>query len=97
MARWISRAATREPAVDRRQPLFVPDSARHSQAYDARTGEELWSHNNGIGHNGGIISYGADGKQYVAVATGWGRSWATIPRAIRRAIQRTWRPIKAIS
>ena len=29
-------------------------------------------HNNGLGHNGGIISYTAKGKQYVAVATGWG-------------------------
>ncbi|MCW5621911.1 MAG: hypothetical protein KIS79_12465, partial [Burkholderiales bacterium] len=28
---------------------------------------------NGQGHSGGIISYtGKDGKQYVAVATGWG-------------------------
>ncbi len=36
-------------------------------------GKELWKHNNGQGHNGGIISYkGKDGKQYVAVATGWG-------------------------
>ena len=41
-------------------------------AYNATTGEELWSHNNGIGHIGGIISYGAGGKQYVAVMTGWG-------------------------
>ena len=31
------------------------------------TGKELWSHNNGVGHNGGIISYSAGGKQYVAV------------------------------
>jgi hypothetical protein len=42
------------------------------RAYDARSGKELWSHNNGIGHTGGIISYGANGKQYVAVMTGWG-------------------------
>ena len=38
----------------------------------ARTGAELWSHNNGLGHNGGIISYSAKGKQYVTVAVGWG-------------------------
>jgi hypothetical protein len=42
------------------------------RAYDTRTGKELWSHNNGQGHNGGIISYKAKGKQYVAVMTGWG-------------------------
>ena len=41
-------------------------------ALDAKTGKELWTHNNGIGHVGGIISYRAGGKQYIAVATGWG-------------------------
>jgi alcohol dehydrogenase (cytochrome c) len=52
--------------------LFVPDIRGVLHAYDATTGEELWSHNNGLGHNGGIISYTADGKQYIAVATGYG-------------------------
>jgi alcohol dehydrogenase (cytochrome c) len=41
-------------------------------AYDARSGAELWSHNNGLGQNGGIISYNAKGKQYVTVVVGWG-------------------------
>jgi PQQ-dependent dehydrogenase (methanol/ethanol family) len=52
--------------------VFVPDARGMLRAYDARSGKELWSHNNGIGHTGGIISYGANGKQYVAVMTGWG-------------------------
>ena len=52
--------------------LFVPDSRGVLHAYDARNGAELWSHNNGLGHNGGIISYSAEGKQYVTVAVGWG-------------------------
>ncbi len=52
--------------------LFVPDARGFLRAYDATTGKELWSHNNGQGHNGGIISYRAKGKQYVAVMTGWG-------------------------
>jgi PQQ-dependent dehydrogenase (methanol/ethanol family) len=52
--------------------LFVPDTRGVLRAYDARTGAELWSHNNGLGHNGGIISYTARGKQYVTVAVGWG-------------------------
>ena len=43
------------------------------RALDATNGKELWKHNNGQGHNGGIISYlGKDKKQYVAVETGWG-------------------------
>jgi alcohol dehydrogenase (cytochrome c) len=52
--------------------LFVPDARGYLRAYNAMTGEELWKHNNGVGHNGGIISYSAKGKQYVAVETGWG-------------------------
>jgi alcohol dehydrogenase (cytochrome c) len=52
--------------------LFVPDARGWLHAYDATTGAELWAHNNGQGHNGGIISYRAKGKQYIAVATGWG-------------------------
>jgi len=52
--------------------LFVPDSRGFLKAFDASTGAELWSHNDGLGHNGGIISYSAGGKQYVAVMTGWG-------------------------
>ena len=50
----------------------MPDSRGVLHAYDATTGAELWSHNNGLGHNGGIISYTAKGKQYVTVAIGWG-------------------------
>jgi PQQ-dependent dehydrogenase (methanol/ethanol family) len=52
--------------------LFVPDARGVLHAYDAQSGKELWSHNNGLGHNGGIMSYAAGGKQYVAVVTGWG-------------------------
>lgn len=52
--------------------LFVPEADGMLVAYDARDGRKLWTHNNGTGHNGGIISYMAQGKQYVAVMTGWG-------------------------
>ncbi len=52
--------------------VFVPDARGWLHALDARTGKELWSHNDGQGHNGGIISYMAKGRQYIAVATGWG-------------------------
>jgi len=51
--------------------VFVPDARGVITAYNAATGDKLWSHNNGVGHNGGIISYRAGGKQYVAVMTGW--------------------------
>jgi len=52
--------------------LFVPEANGSLDAYDAATGKKLWSHNDGQGHDGGIISYEAKGKQYIAVMTGWG-------------------------
>jgi alcohol dehydrogenase (cytochrome c) len=52
--------------------VFVPDARGVVRAYNAETGTELWSHNSGAGHNGGIITYMAGGKQYVAVPAGIG-------------------------
>lgn len=52
--------------------VFLPGPDGITHAYDAETGKELWSHNDGIGHVGGIISYSAGGKQYIALAAGWG-------------------------
>jgi glucose dehydrogenase len=52
--------------------LFVPEADGTLAVYDAANGKKLWTHNNGQGHNGGIITYLAKGKQYVAVMTGWG-------------------------
>jgi alcohol dehydrogenase (cytochrome c) len=52
--------------------VFVPDARGVIHAYNAETGAELWSHSDGIGHQGGIISYSANGKQYIAVTAGFG-------------------------
>ena len=52
--------------------MFVPEADGTLAAFDAANGKKLWTHNDGQGHNGGIISYKAKGKQYVAVMTGWG-------------------------
>jgi len=52
--------------------VFVPDSRGIIHAYNAQTGAELWSHNDGTGHQGGIISYSVNGKQYIAVTAGFG-------------------------
>ena len=41
-------------------------------AYDADNGKELWSFNGGSGIRGGIMSYAANGKQYIVVPTGLG-------------------------
>ena len=37
---------------------------------DAQSGKELWRHAAGKAIGGGVISYEAGGKQYVAVAAG---------------------------
>jgi PQQ-dependent dehydrogenase (methanol/ethanol family) len=50
--------------------VFVPDMRGWLHALDARTGKELWKGNDGAEHNGGIVSYSAKGKQYIAVVTG---------------------------
>jgi alcohol dehydrogenase (cytochrome c) len=72
--------------------LFVPGADGILRGYDATNGKLLWSHNDGQGHNGGIISYTAKGKQYIAVMTGWGslvgdsygewfgEPWASMPK-----------------
>jgi alcohol dehydrogenase (cytochrome c) len=52
--------------------LFVPGADGWLDALDAQTGKKLWTHNNGIGHHGGVISYSINGKQYIAVLAGWG-------------------------
>ena len=52
--------------------VFVPGADGTFYALDADNGAKLWSNNNGLGHTGGLISYTAKGKQYIAVVTGWG-------------------------
>jgi alcohol dehydrogenase (cytochrome c) len=52
--------------------VFVPGADGWLDALDASSGKKLWSHNDGIGHHGGIISYAVNGKQYIAVVSGWG-------------------------
>jgi quinohemoprotein ethanol dehydrogenase len=41
-------------------------------AYDARSGEKLWSINLGSGISAPPITYEVDGKQYVSLLVGWG-------------------------
>jgi alcohol dehydrogenase (cytochrome c) len=41
-------------------------------ALDATTGEKLWQFQCGSGHHSSPITFEVDGRQYVAVPTGWG-------------------------
>ena len=43
-------------------------------AYDARTGDKLWSFNAGLGISGSPNTYSVDGVQYVSVLVGFGGS-----------------------
>lgn len=52
--------------------VFNGTTEGYLEALDATNGNVLWKFNNGSGHNGGIVSYNAGGKQYVAVTTGHG-------------------------
>ncbi len=45
-------------------------------AYDAATGEVLWSRNVKSGAGAGPGTYMIDGEQYVTIATGWGSAFA---------------------
>jgi alcohol dehydrogenase (cytochrome c) len=52
--------------------VFTGDIEGNIFAYDADSGETLWSFNTGSGIRGGTISYSAGGKQYILVPSGLG-------------------------
>ncbi len=45
-------------------------------AYDAGTGDKLWSTNVKAGALSGMSTYAIDGEQYVTITTGWGSAYA---------------------
>ena len=47
-------------------------SDRYFRAFNARTGDELWRQRTNSGITGVPSSYSVDGKQYIAVLSGWG-------------------------
>jgi alcohol dehydrogenase (cytochrome c) len=51
--------------------VFTGDPEGNFFALDARTGNKLWSFQTGAGHRGGSISYSINGRQYIAVTTGF--------------------------
>jgi PQQ-dependent dehydrogenase (methanol/ethanol family) len=56
--------------------LFEGSADGRFVAYRASTGEKLWESPVGTGVMAGPITYEIDGEQYVAVAAGWGASFA---------------------
>jgi alcohol dehydrogenase (cytochrome c) len=52
--------------------VFNGDPMGILRAFDADTGNVLWSFNTGSGMRAGIVSYAVDGEQYILVPSGWG-------------------------
>ena len=50
--------------------VFIGHADGSLTAHDAKTLEEVWSHNTGSGINAPPITYSVNGKQYVAVLVG---------------------------
>lgn len=55
--------------------VFTGEPTGEFDAFDARTGELLWQFQTGSGIHSSPTTYSVDGRQYVAVPSGWG-SWA---------------------
>ena len=43
-------------------------------ALDARSGAKVWSYQTGAGHRGSAVTYGVNGRQYIATPTGFQRA-----------------------
>jgi alcohol dehydrogenase (cytochrome c) len=52
--------------------IFTGRPNGEAVAYDARSGQELWSYQTGSGIHSNPVTYSVDGKQYVAIPSGWG-------------------------
>ena len=54
--------------------VFAGEGNGWFKAYDAKTGKVLWQYQCGAGVNAPATSYTINGKQYIAIASGLGRS-----------------------
>ncbi|MFL5541789.1 MAG: PQQ-dependent dehydrogenase, methanol/ethanol family [Longimicrobiaceae bacterium] len=52
--------------------VFAGEPTGEFHAFDARSGQVLWTFQTGSGIHSNPITYSVNGKQYVAVPTGWG-------------------------
>lgn len=68
---------------------FSGDLNGDLRAFDVKSGRILWSHHSGKPIGGGIVSYSAGGRQYLAVAEGLSAPiWPTKPTPARIVIYR---------
>src|SRR5262249_62356698 len=52
--------------------VFAGEPTGEFNALNARTGELMWQFQCGSGHHSSPTTYSVDGRQYVAVPSGWG-------------------------
>ena len=52
--------------------VFAGEPTGEFNALDARTGDHLWKFQCGSGHHSSPCTYSVDGRQFIAVPTGWG-------------------------
>jgi alcohol dehydrogenase (cytochrome c) len=52
--------------------VFAGEPSGKYNALHAETGELLWQYQCGSGHHNNPTTYSVDGKQYIAVPSGWG-------------------------
>jgi alcohol dehydrogenase (cytochrome c) len=52
--------------------VFTGDAEGFFTAYDADTGKVLWNFQCGSGHHASPVTYTLEGRQYIAIAVGWG-------------------------
>ena len=52
--------------------VFAGEPSGKFNALDAKTGEQLWQFQCGSGHHSSPSTYSIDGRQYIAVPSGWG-------------------------
>jgi alcohol dehydrogenase (cytochrome c) len=52
--------------------VFAGEPTGEFNALNARTGEQLWQFQCGSGHHSSPTTYSVDGRQFIAVPTGWG-------------------------
>jgi alcohol dehydrogenase (cytochrome c) len=60
--------------------VFTGTPEGEFKAYNADTGEDLWTYQTGSGISGSPIAFTVEGKEYIAVPSGYGgwTGWATI-------------------
>jgi alcohol dehydrogenase (cytochrome c) len=61
---------------------------RYFRAFDAANGKILWEFRTGSGVNGVPVSFQLDGKQYIAVQSGWGVDAARMQTRLN--LERPW-------